>query len=151
MVLKTRETYSGYCTAALCKKTNSGKFELGSDLGVCRMASGALSRPSVIRPLTYDLRDACGRAVSLPAVDAYAQSRRLQPVLRTSETARHLRVCRTCACLGCVCSQSFSTEAQRHREKPGIEEQHNPCLGLREAVETSDDTTLPFTQNIRAP
>ena len=34
-----------------------------------------------------DLRDACGRAVSLPAVDAYAQSRRLQPVLRASETA----------------------------------------------------------------
>src|SRR5216683_2837281 len=59
------------------------------------IASRALSRPSVVRPLTYDLRDAWGRAVSLgsrlivcwsrlggisappllglPAVDAYAQ------------------------------------------------------------------------------
>jgi hypothetical protein len=41
----------------------------------------------LVRPPRYDLRDACGRAVSLPAVDAYAQSRRLQPVLRASETA----------------------------------------------------------------
>src|SRR5437870_13593608 len=37
--------------------------------------------------LSYDLRDGCGRAVSFPAVDAYAQSRRLQPVLSTTETA----------------------------------------------------------------
>jgi hypothetical protein len=51
------------------------------------IASRALSRPSVVRPLMYDLRDACGRAVSLPAVDVYAQSRLLQPVLRASETA----------------------------------------------------------------
>jgi hypothetical protein len=51
------------------------------------IASRPLSRPSVVRPLTYDLRDSCGRAVSLPALDAYAQSRRLQPVLRASETA----------------------------------------------------------------
>ena len=54
-------------------------------------------------PLTlFDLRDACGRAVSLPAVDAYAQSRRLQPVLRASETAappasvQKLRLRRVC-------------------------------------------------------
>lgn len=31
--------------------------------------------------------DSCGRAVSLPAVDMYAQSRRLQPELNASETA----------------------------------------------------------------
>ena len=67
------------------KKTNSGKFELGSDLAFAEIASRALSRPSVVRPLTYDLRDACGRAVSLPAVDAYA---RLQPVLRAGEARR---------------------------------------------------------------
>jgi hypothetical protein len=51
------------------------------------IASRALSSPSAVRPLTYDLRDACGRAVSLPAVDAYAQSRRLQPLLSASDTA----------------------------------------------------------------
>ena len=50
----------------------------------------------------YDLRDACGRAVSLPAVDAYCQSRRLQPVLRANETAapalsvQNLRLRRVC-------------------------------------------------------
>src|SRR5713101_2778177 len=29
------------------------------------------------------------------------------------------------ACWCCVRSQSFATEARRHKEKPGIEEQHN--------------------------
>jgi hypothetical protein len=50
-------------------------------------ASDIFNDGLLVRPLTYDLRDACGRSVSLPAVDAYAQSRRLQPVLRASETA----------------------------------------------------------------
>ena len=50
-------------------------------------ASDIFNDVLLVRPLTYDLRDGCGRAVSLPAVDAYAQSRRLQPVLRASETA----------------------------------------------------------------
>jgi hypothetical protein len=64
--------------------------------------------------------------VSLPAVDAYAQSRRLQPVLRASETAAPpASVPKAPPAEGCVYSQSFATEAQRHREKPGIEEQHN--------------------------
>ena len=90
------------------------------------IASRALSRPSAVRPPTYDLRDACGRAVSLPAVDAYAQSRRLQPVLRASETAAPP------APPGIVPKAPpawvlsvLSHSPQRHREKPGIEEQHN--------------------------
>jgi hypothetical protein len=71
----------------------------------------------------HDLRDACGQAVSLPAVDAYAQSRRLQPVLRASETAappasvQKLRLRRVVYVL--------SHSPQRHREKPGIEEPHS--------------------------
>ena len=88
-------------------------------------ASDIFNDGLLVRPLTYDLRDACGRAVSLPAVDAYAQSRRLQPVLRAKRNRRATCECaESCACGGCVCSQSFATEAQRHREKPGIEEQH---------------------------
>jgi hypothetical protein len=76
------------------------------------IASRALSSPSAVRPLTYDLRDSCGRAVSLPAVDAAF------PVTTTATSAQGKRNRRaTCecaessACLGCVCSQSFATEA----------------------------------------
>ena len=69
---------------------------------------------TVIRSLTYDLRHACGRAVSLPAVDAYAQSRRLQPLLRGSETAAPpASVPKAPPAERGVGSQSFATEAQR--------------------------------------
>jgi len=58
-------------------------------LAFAEIASRALSRPSpsVISPLTYDLRDACGRAVSLPAVDADCPGTTTATVLRASETA----------------------------------------------------------------
>jgi len=72
------------------------------------------------------LRDACGRAVSLPASDAYAQLRRLQPVLRASETAAPPASVPKAPAAWVVSVRSHSPQRpERHREKPGIEEQHN--------------------------
>ena len=75
----------------------------------------------------YDLRDACGRAVSLPTVDAYAQSRRLQPVLKASETATPPASVPKAPPAWVVSVLSHSQQRpERPERKPVIEEQHNP-------------------------
>ena len=74
--------------------------------------------------LADDLRNACGRTVSLPAVDAYAQSRRLHPVLRASETAAPPASVQKLRLLG-LCLFPVIRHSSTERETPGIEEQHN--------------------------
>lgn len=111
-------------TSKLCKstdapnETNSRTQGQSEPSAFAEIASRALSRPSVVRPLTYDLRDSCGRAVSLPAVDAYAG---VATTATSPQRKRYRRATRECAessaCLGCVCSQSFATEAGETGEK----------------------------------
>ena len=76
-------------------------------------ASDIFNDGLLVRPLMYDLRDACGRAVSLPAVDAYAG---VAPTATSAQGQRNRRAtcecAESCACGGCICSQSFATDAQ---------------------------------------
>jgi hypothetical protein len=67
--------------------------------------------------LTYDLRDACGRALSLPAVDAYAKSRRLQPVFRASETAAPPATVQKLHLLGLILFSVICHRGRRDTEK----------------------------------
>jgi hypothetical protein len=98
----------------------------GFMLAAAPRASDIFNDGLLVRPLTYDLRDACGRAVSLPAVAAYAGVATTATIAQGKRNRRATCECaESSACGGCVCSQSFATETQRHGAKPGIEEQHN--------------------------